>query len=52
MAYYFLSSFAKFIEEATCSLPVKQVLKKLCALYGLHQMNKKAGDFLKVFCFP
>ena len=48
MTQYVLSCFVEFIEQAKCSAAVSTALNRLCALYGIHQMNNKTRDFLKV----
>ena len=48
---YVVSSFAEFLSEVQCTLPVREVLTDLFRLYALHNINNSSGDFIKVMMF-
>ncbi|CAK8683533.1 unnamed protein product [Clavelina lepadiformis] len=47
MLQYIFSTFLDFINETYCSPPIRDVLLKLCALYGIYNINNNATNLLK-----
>ncbi|XP_076826060.1 peroxisomal acyl-coenzyme A oxidase 2-like [Clavelina lepadiformis] len=47
---YLVETSCKFVNDLTCSDPVKKILTQLCALYALHHINNSPGDFITNGC--